>query len=148
MLILPRLLLALVLLAMGLAAQAEQSQDFGQYVVHYSAIPSDSLLPEVARQYGITRSKNRALLTITVLKKVMNTAGTPVEAKVSGTVTNLSQQLRTLDLRQIRDGNAIYYLSEFPIANREVLDFNLQVMPKGENNAFTVKFRQEFFTEG
>ena len=148
MLILPRLLLALPLLTVGLAVQAEQSQDFGQYVVHYNAIPTDSLLPEVARQYGITRSKNRGMLTMTVLKKVMNTAGTPVEAKVSGTATNLSQQLRTLDLRQIRDGNAVYYLSEFPIANREVLDFNLQVTPKGENNAFTVKFRQEFFTEG
>lgn len=148
MLILPRLLLALALLTVGPAVHAEQSQDFGQYVVHYSAIPSDSLLPEVARQYSITRSKNRALLTMTVLKKVMNTAGTPVEAKVSGTATNLSQQLRTLDLRQIRDGNAIYYLSEFPIANREVLDFNLQVTPKGENSPFTVKFRQEFFTEG
>ena len=148
MLILPRLLLALALLTVGLAVQAEQSQDFGQYVVHYSAILTDSLLPEVARQYGITRSKNRGMLTMTVLKKVMNTAGTPVEAKVSGTATNLSQQLRTLDLRQIRDGSAVYYLSEFPIANREVLDFNLQVTPKGENNAFTVKFRQEFFTEG
>jgi hypothetical protein len=148
MLMLPRLLLALALLTVGLAVQAEQSQDFGQYVVHYSAIPTDSLLPEVARQYGIRRSKNRGMLTMTVLKKVMNTAGTPVEAKVSGTATNLSQQLRTLDLRQIRDGSAVYYLSEFPIANREVLDFNLQVTPKGENNAFTVKFRQEFFSEG
>ena len=148
MLILPRLLLALPLLTVGLAVQAEQSQDFGQYVVHYNAISTDSLLPEVARQYGITRSKNRGMLTMTVLKKVMNTAGTPVEAKVSGTATNLSQQLRTLDLRQIRDGSAVYYLSEFPITNREVLDFNLQVTPKDENNGFTVKFRQEFFTEG
>jgi hypothetical protein len=129
-------------------ASAEQSQDFGPYVVHYSAITSDTLLPEVARQYGITRSKNRAVLTMTVLKKVMSTTGTPTSATITGNATSLSAQMRTLDFRAITEGNAIYYISEFPVADRETLDFNLQVVPAGETQPLAVRFRQQFFTEG
>jgi hypothetical protein len=130
------------------AVQAEQSQDFGPYVVHYSAITTDTLLPEVARQYDISRSRNRAVLTMTVLKKVMNTTGTPIDASIAGNATNLSAQMRKLSFRAIKEGNAIYYISEFPVADRETLNFNLQVIPAGETQPLTVSFRQQFFTEG
>jgi hypothetical protein len=107
-------------------ASAEQSQDFGPYAVYYSAITTDTPLP-VARQYGITRSKNRAVLTMTVLKKVMNTTGTPVSA-TSGNATNLSAQMRGLTAYQGRE--TIYYISG-SVADCETLDFNLQVVPAG-----------------
>jgi uncharacterized protein DUF4426 len=146
----PGLLLATALscfLALPSPARAEQSQDFGPYVVHYNAITTDTLLPEVARVYNITRSKNRAMLTLSVLKKVMNTTGMPVAAAITGSATNLNGQLRTLDMREIREGNAIYFVSEIPVAKRETLDFNLQIIPKGSSSTFTVKFRQEFFND-
>jgi Domain of unknown function (DUF4426) len=151
MLTLPRLVLALVvacLASMPSPSSAEQAQDFGDYVVHYSAITTDTLLPEVARAYGITRSSNRALLTLTVLKKVMGTTGVPVAATVKGTATNLNGQLRTLEPRTVQEGNAVYHLAEFPISNEEVLDFVLQVTPNGVDRSLTVRFRQQFFTRG
>jgi hypothetical protein len=149
MLTLPRLVLVLVCVAsVPAASRAEQSQDFGDYVVHYSAITTDTLLPEIARAYGITRRSNRALLTLSVLKKVMGTTGVPVGATIKGTATNLSGQLRTLEPRTVQEGNAIYYIAEFPVANEEVLDFVLQVAPTGEDRSLTVRFRQQFFTRG
>ena len=57
-----------------LSATAEQSDFFGDYTVHYNALPTDVLQPAVARSYGITRSKNRVLLNVSALKKVMGTA--------------------------------------------------------------------------
>jgi hypothetical protein len=59
---------------------AQQSQDFGDYVVHYNALNTNLIPPQVAQGYGITRSPNRALLNVTVMKKVMDTPGTPVQA--------------------------------------------------------------------
>jgi len=50
-------------------ALAQQSQDFGEYVVHYNALNTNLITPQVAQAYGIRRSSSRALLNITVLKK-------------------------------------------------------------------------------
>ena len=92
---------ALILLAMPLTAQAEQSKVFGNYTVHYSAFTTDNLTPSVARTYNIPRSKKRALLNISVLKKTADGPSKPTRVAIKGTTTNLSQQLRELSLREI-----------------------------------------------
>ena len=51
------------------SAAAENSMDFGEYVVHYNALATDFLPPQVARKYRITRSRNRGMVNITVLKR-------------------------------------------------------------------------------
>ena len=133
-----RLALALCLFAGGAAAQNSLTR--GDIEVHYNAVPTTVLAPEVARQYAITRSANRALLNIAVLR-----AGRAVAAKVSGAATNLSGQRQELALREVREGEAIYYLAEPRVADRETLDFDLSVLPEGSPEAIPVKFRQEFF---
>ena len=52
------------------AGHAERSQDFGEYVVHFNAISTHFLAPEVAGNYGIRRSPSQALINVAVLKKV------------------------------------------------------------------------------
>jgi hypothetical protein len=128
------------------ASTGERAQTIGEYVVHYNAFGSDSLTAEVARTYGITRSRSRGLLNIVVLKKVMGTTGEPVTATLSGSASNLSGQLRELTFRQVKEGNAIYYLSDFHVSDKETLNFTLQVKPAGDNSSHTVKFSQQFFT--
>ena len=61
-------LVGLVLL-LPVTASAENSKDFGQFVIHYNAMATDMVPPEVARKYRITRSQNRGMINITVLKK-------------------------------------------------------------------------------
>jgi hypothetical protein len=129
-----------MLLAMTGLAQAQGSLVRGDYEVHYSAVPSVSVPAEVARQYAITRSANRALLNIAALK-----AGTNVKAVVTGAATNLTGQRQDLAVREVREGEAIYYLAEPRTADRETLDFDLSVTPDGTQEAIVVKFRQEFF---
>ena len=64
-------------------AHAEQSSSFGDYVIHYNAIPSTFLTPDTAREYGISRSRNRAMLNISVQEKTGNGLETvAVPAKV------------------------------------------------------------------
>ena len=129
------------------SALAEQSVSFGDYVVHYNAFNSSILAPEMARTYGINRSKFRGLMNVSVLKKVMGTTGQPVSATVSGTAANLSKQLRELSFREVHDRTAIYYMADFTVTDGETLDFMLEVTPAGSGKTQTISFRQQFFTE-
>ena len=138
---------ALLVLAIPLSALAEQSKDFGNYTIHYSAFTSDNLTPSVAKQYNIPRSNKRALLNISVLKKMDDGSSKPTSAIINGTATNLSQQLRELDPREISEKGAIYYIAETPVDNAEVLKYNLEVTPEGENTTYTLSFQEQFYTE-
>jgi hypothetical protein len=132
---------------LSFGARAETSQSFGDYSIHYNAFTTDFLNPDQARIYKIQRSTHRAVLVVTVLKKVMGTTGVPVEAVIRGTATNLTGQLRNLELRTIRDGAAPYYIADFLVNNEETLDFVLQIAPEGKDAPYTIKFRQQFFTD-
>lgn len=128
------------LLAAAGAVHAESSLRQGDYVVHYSAVPSTQIAPEVARQYAITRSANRALLNIAVRR-----GDAAVPAKVTGAATNLAGQREDLAVREVREGDAIYYLAEPRVANQDTLAFDLGVQPEGVAAPIVVRFRQEFF---
>ena len=141
-------LLLLGSLSFSLSCEAQQSQDFGEYVVHYNALNTNLIPPQVAQSYSIKRSASRALLNVAVLKKVMDTPGTPVAASISANGTNLTGQIREIEIRKIEDTEgAIYYIGEFPVHNLETYRFNIQVAIEGEEEPLVVKFKQQFFTE-
>ena len=136
------------MLAASTNTEAQQSQDFGDYVVHYNALNTNFILPQVAQGYGIKRSSSRALLNITILKKVMDNPGTPVNAVVTASGTNLTGQRREIEIREIKDAEgAIYYIGEFPVHNLETYNFTVEVQAEGEDEPLVVKFRQQFYTE-
>jgi hypothetical protein len=128
-------------------ALAERSQDFGEYVVHFNALNTNFIAPEVAGNYGVRRSPQQALLNIAVLRKVLDTTGEPVVAAVSGSVSNLTGQTTPISAREIREGNAIYYIDTFRVNNEETLRFDLVVKPQGSDESFQVRFSQQFFVE-
>lgn len=135
-------------LALSASAKAQQSQDFGEYVVHYNALNTNLIPPQVAQGYGIKRSSSRVLLNVTILKKVMDTPGTPVKARVVASATNLTGQRRDIEIREINDAEgAIYYLGELPVNNLETFNFVVEATPNGEDEPLTVKFLKQFYTE-
>jgi len=136
----------LLMLLSPLSVLAENSQDFGDYVLHYNALSTDMLPPAVARDYHITRSQHRGMLNITLLKKVLGSPGQPVHARVETSARNLAGQTRDIDMREIREGNAIYYIGEFGVANEETVTFKVRVLPQGERDFFEVEFSQDFYT--
>ncbi|MFY2763059.1 DUF4426 domain-containing protein [Arenimonas sp. MALMAid1274] len=137
----------LVMLALLLAwpALAQNSTRAGEYVVHYNALPSTRITPEVARRSGITRSANRALVNIAVRQGGPG-ADRAVPAQVKLAVTNLSGQRVGLRAREVREGDAIYYLAEARIAGQDTLTFELEVTVAGAA-PIKASFRQEFFVE-
>jgi len=120
-------------------------RDFGDYVVHFNAINTDQLTPEIARQYGIVRSSNRAMLNVSVLRKDAGTAGVPVTGNVAASAANLTGQTRELTFREIREEAAVYYIAEFAIANEETLTFAIDVAPANAPTPLSVRYVKKFY---
>ena len=131
-----------VLICVSFGSYAENVTKFGDYVIHHTALPTDILLPEVARAYKIKRSKNRGMLNIVVQHK-----GKGITAKVTGTGVNLNSQLKNLTFREINDGDVTYYISSFRVTNKETIRFEIKVQPSGSTKSHTVKFKKEFYTQ-
>jgi hypothetical protein len=129
------------------SARAEQSVSLGEYTVHYNALNTDALLPEVAQRYGISRSKTQALLNIAVLKSVAGTTAQPVTARVEARARNLNNQLTNLDMREVKDQGAIYYLGTTRVNDGDTLTFTVTVTPEGKGQPVGVEFSQQFFTK-
>jgi hypothetical protein len=139
-----RLLAALCLCSAAAVAHAEIAQKFGPYEVHYNALTTDELLPDVARAYKIERSKTRGMVTMSVLKQNEVGVLAPVPARLTVYVTNLNQQLANVEMREIKEGTAIYYLGEFRVTPPDTLKFTATVEVAGEPRRELV-FNQKFY---
>ncbi len=119
-------------------------EDIGDYVVHFSAQTTADLSRDVAQAYRIQRSPDRAMLNVTVVRE---SDGAPVAAEISVRSRNLTQQLKKIEMRKITEQEAIYYIGETKVANRETLIFELNVKPEGVDRATTIRFQKQFFTD-
>jgi len=118
--------------------------DIGNHTVHFSAQSTDQLPPEIASAYNIVRSKNRAMLNVSVID---NKSSMPVHAEVSVKTVNLTGQLKNVVMREVREQEAIYYIGETAVANRETLNFDISITPEGETDAASVRFQRQFYTD-
>jgi len=128
------------------AMPADQTfKEQGDYEVHFNALRTDQLTPDVARAYGIQRSANRVMLNVTILRQeAPHTPRKPVEGQVQVDAYNLNGQLKNLEMRRVSEGEAIYYIGEVTISGTEILVFDIAVTPAGESTPIEVKFKREF----
>ena len=123
----------------------DTQKDFDDLEVHYNAIRTDQLTPEVARAYGIERSANRVLLNVAMLTKTPGGAARPVDGTVSASAHNLNGQLKSLSMRRLQEGPAVYFIGEVGISGDEILVFNIDVEPVAGGGRRSVQFKREFF---
>ncbi|EDM67522.1 MAG: DUF4426 domain-containing protein [Moritella sp.] len=135
------LLLSIALLVSA-AANAEQMQKLGDWDVHYIAFPSTFLTSDIASDYDIDRSKYLGIINISVLD-----SDTLKAQAVTMTVTarNLLGNIRELDVREIREQNAIYYIAEVPHRNEET--YRIKVTISSGNQTQELKFQQKFYVD-
>lgn len=126
---------------------AATSVDIGAHVVHFSALSTDQLPPEIAGAYNIVRSKNRAMLNVSILRE---SDDVPVPGVVTVKTVNLTGQLKNVTMRRIDepgDPAAIYYIGITPVANRETLNFDISVKPEGVDQSSQVRFQRQFYSD-
>lgn len=123
-------------------AQAEQKKTLGNWDIHYIAFNSTFLTPEVARAANLSRNKTNAIINISVLDSQSQQAQQVV---ISGIARNLLGQQRELTFREIKDGDAIYYIAVMPFRNEEQFRFSLDI--RQGNQRQQLNFDQKLYTE-
>ena len=126
----------------------EQKQTFGAYEIHYMGLTSSFLKPEIAAAYQIERSRSVGYLSISILHKAPGAPmPLPVAGNVTGTIRNLVGQSRTLEFKEVKEQEAVYYISTFKIDNEDMYSFQLQAQPENHARSYDVKFSQRFYHE-
>ncbi|WOT04274.1 DUF4426 domain-containing protein [Shewanella youngdeokensis] len=142
-----RSLTAIFLLSLCLInyAYAEQKQKVGNFDIHYVALSSTFLTPSIAKAYGIKRSRYSGVLNIAVLDNSVE--GNPaVRADITGVANNLLDARIQLAFREIREGNAIYYIAEVPYRDDQTINFKIEVKHGNKLNT-SLKFSQKFYVD-
>lgn len=140
-----RALLGVCLLCLASVAHAEQMQKFGDIEIHFNAMPTDELTPDVARAYGLDRSRNRGLMTLSVIQRDAQGVGRPIKAHVTATIKMLTTQSIDVTLREVVEGEAIYYLGDFRVMPPVTLRFAVTVRPAGAGRDAVVSFSRSFY---
>lgn len=121
---------------------AEQMQKLGDWDVHYIAFPSTFLTSDVASTYDIQRSKYLGIINISVLDSESLKARA---VQITVTARNLLGNIRELEVREIREQNAIYYIAEVPHRNEET--YRIKVTLSSGDQTQELKFQQKFYVD-
>ncbi|GMQ45389.1 DUF4426 domain-containing protein [Vibrio sp. 10N] len=138
-------LLFIFAILMSSVAAAGQFKTIKDAEVHYVVFNSTFVTPKVARSYGLKRNEHIATVNVSVLDRA--SAGKPaMEVSIKGVAKNLIGQTKTLEFKQIKEGDAIYYLAQFPIVNEEMYKFTIDI-DAGNKGRGPVSFSQKLYVE-
>lgn len=138
--------LASALIFTASAAHAE-SQDFDSYTIHYIAVGTTFLTPEIAQQYNIVRSNRRAFLNVAVIRNNPDGSTTPVAATVTGGKSNLLQQSGDIEFAEIHEGEAIYYIGQFDFSNAEIIRLTVNVQPEMTGAVREIEWSTQLYSD-
>lgn len=123
---------------------AENMQKLNDLNVHYIAIGSTFLTPEIAKAYGIERSRYKGLVNIAVLDNTQD--GNPAKTvNINGKARNDVGQIKSLDFMEVKEGDAVYYLAQVSYSNEETIYFDINITDKGKQHNLT--FSQKFYVD-
>jgi hypothetical protein len=123
---------------------AENMKKLGTMNVHYMAINSTFLTPKIANEYGISRSRFNGLINISVLDNTQK--NTPAKfVSITGQAKNNIGQFKGLEFKEVKEGDAIYYLAQVSYDNEETIHFTLSINDGKEKQQ--LKFSQKFYVD-
>ncbi|MBA6340046.1 DUF4426 domain-containing protein [Colwellia sp. MB02u-10] len=137
-------LITLLALAVITTSSAENMKKMDGLNVHYIALGSAFLTPEIAKAYGIERSRYKGLVNISVLDNTQ--AGNPSKTVfINGKARNDVGQIKSLEFTEVKEGDAVYYLAQVSYTNEETIYFDINITDKGKQH--NLKFSQKFYVD-
>ena len=118
-------------------AQKNTSYELKDHIVYYNVFNSTLIQPEIAKQHGLVRAKDRVYVNIALVKK---SGGNGIAATLSGQHRNLMQQKFPLEFIEIKESTATYYLAPIRFNNEEILHIDIQVasLDASDSGEFTI----------
>jgi len=141
-----------VFVVCSFVVQAEQKKVFdgpgeSDYEVHYIAFNSTFLDADIAKQYGLVRSKALGVVNISVIRREPDGKTRAVRSVIEGRVSNEIQQQNMMGFQQVTEGPAIYYLAQIQFSEAKRLTFDLTLYPEGQSEALHHRFSHVFFND-
>ena len=131
-------------IAFATVSNAENMKKMNDINVHYIALSSTFLTPEIAKAYGIERSRYKGLVNISVLDNTQE--GKPSKTVIiNGKARNDVGQIKSLDFTEVVEGDAVYYLAQVSYTNKETIYFDINITDKGKQH--NLKFSQKFYVD-
>ena len=138
-------LLAVFALLWAAAVNAQQSERFDEFELHYSIVYSTFLTADIAAQFDIPRGKDKAMLTLSVRDAdASDIEGRPME--ISGRTWDLITG-GDMKIKEVREGRATYYLVPFEFLDREYRFFEFDFTPQGSDKAYRYKFKTQLWRQ-
>jgi hypothetical protein len=138
-------LLTLLISLWAFQSQAQQSERFDQFELHYSIVYTTFLTAEIAAKFGIPRGKDKAMLTLSVRDaEAGDIEGRPME--IEGRTWDLITG-GNMKVKEVKEGRATYYLVPFEFLDREYRFFEFTFTPEGANKAYNYKFQTQLWRQ-
>jgi hypothetical protein len=133
-------------LMLAAPSQAQNSERFGNFEVHHSVVNTTFLAPGIAERYGIVRGKDRAILNLAVREHRKDGSTVARPAKLEGRTWDLFQN-QFFEFREVREGEAIYYIGEFKFSDGELRFFDLTLLPEGASRSYQLRFQHKVYVD-
>ena len=131
------------------SASQEAVSRIGDVTIRASAVPTNALGEQVARQYGIARTDDTVMLLIGV-RQGEGAQETALPARIVATATDLRGRTRPIEMRELRSadpasGQALLdYVGIADIAPPDTLRFDVQIVREGGATS-QVQFSRDFY---
>ncbi|MDN6318794.1 MAG: DUF4426 domain-containing protein [Marinobacter sp.] len=123
------------------------SEDFGDYQVHWSVLPSTFLTAETAKANNLQRSRGIGIVNISIMQENENGILKPVSGQVEGKASNDIQQVKFLAFRRIKEGDSVYFIAEYQYSSGDLITFNITARPGGHGKDLPVRFAHTLFSD-
>jgi hypothetical protein len=135
------------------AAPQEAISRIGDVTIRATALPSTTLAPDVASQYGIVRDERTVMLLIGV-RQGPEGQEIALPATITATVTNLSGQRQPIALRELRSGDPstgsgqalLDYVGTVETSLPDTLRFDVTIVRQGGATS-TMQFSRDFYPQ-
>ena len=134
--------LALIMLLPPGVVMADSAECRGD-TVEYTTFASTIIPPKVAAAHGITRGVDRLITNVTVLRNKK-----AIRATVTGTATNLLNQLSHLEFKPVIEQGTVYYLASQRVSERDTIRYHLSVVPSGSEHGCEINFIRDYYRAG
>ena len=134
--------LCFALLTLAIPLQADNYQQHDDLEVHFNAMPTTRLAPNIAEARGIQRSRLQGMVLISVRRD-----GESVPTRLRGHAIDGAGEAREINFREVRQGDFVNTIGTFRIEDLERLRFELEIQPRDGDTRYPIRFSERFHVD-